>query len=326
MDLLKAMEAFVVAANSGSFASAAKKLGVTRALVSKQIQDLEANLGTRLFNRTTRVLTLTETGHEHLAFCGRLLSELSEQTEAIRALQCTPTGSLKMMAPKSFGNLHLGSALAEFCKQYPAVKVHLVLADDPPNNRHFSDEGLDLALKMSPSSENMIISKRVGYLRWLLCCSPEYAAQSGQPALPEELPAYNCLVHQRTNPGNIWILNGPNGQSSIRVDGSFTANSALALRAAVLSGLGIGFLPAYCVANDLKMGRLIEVLGDYPIEPRPVYLLYPHKQHIPMKVRLLIDFISRRFKSHGWSEAECCAQQVIVDLRGGSDSFGESYL
>lgn len=303
MDLLKAMESFVRAARAGSFAAAAAQTDLSRAIVGKHIQDLENYLGLRLFFRTTRRLTLTEAGVEYRQFCDRLLEEISEQREALGALQQTTRGALKIMAPKSFGNIHLSPTIAEFSERHPQITVSLILADDPMNGRYIVENGLDLAVRLSPSPESSVVTRRIGFLRWQLCATPDYLQAHGMPHAPNDLTSHNCLVHLRTTPDKSWRLRGPNGEAAVKVSGSFAANSSLALRSGALRGLGIALLPSYCVSGDLASGQLVKVLPEYHVEPRPVFLIYHHRRHLPAKVRLLIDFLVDRFSREGWDEA-----------------------
>lgn len=303
MDLFKTMESFVRTARAGSFARAASQSGMSRAIVSKHIQDLEDYLGARLFHRTTRRLSLTEVGLEYQAFCTRLLDEVVEQREAVQQLQQTARGSIKLMAPKSFGNIHLSAAIADFVERYPGIKISMILADDPMNSYHLVEKGLDVAVRLSPISDSSVVSRRIGSLRWLLCCSPTYLERNDTPNEPGDLAGHNCLLHLRTNPDDVWTLSGPEGDVAVEVSGSFSANSSLALRSGALRGLGIAFLPAYCVSSDLRSGHLVEVLREYPVAPRPVYMLYPHRRHLPTKIRLLIDFLVERFSHEGWDDA-----------------------
>jgi DNA-binding transcriptional LysR family regulator len=303
MDLLKAMESFVRAARAGSFAAAAAQSDLSRAIVGKHIQDLENHLGVRLFFRTTRRLALTEAGAEYKAFCERLLEEISEQREALGTLQQTTRGALKIMAPKSFGNIHLSPTIAEFSERHPQINVSLILADDPMNGRYIVENGLDAAIRLSPAPDSSVVSRRIGFLRWQLCAAPSYLRARGTPSDPGELAGHNCLMHLRTTPDRTWRLRGPHGEAAVKVGGSFAANSSLALRSGALRGLGIALLPSYCVSGDLAAGRLVKVLPDDHIEPRPVFLLYPNRRHLPAKVRLLIDFLVDRFSKDGWDEA-----------------------
>jgi len=304
MDVLKAMESFTRAARAGSFAAAAAQTNVSRAIVSKHIQDLENYLGARLFHRTTRQLTLTEAGLEYRTFCDRLLKEIDEKRDSLGSLQQIPCGPLKIMAPKSFGNIHLSPAIAEFSERYPQINVSLILADDPMNSRHIVENGLDLAIRLSPASDSSVVTRRIGFVSWLLCATPAYLQAQGIPKVPSDLVAHNCLVHLKTTPDKRWPLNGPGGEVDVSVAGSFAANSSLALRSGVLRNLGIALLPLYCISGDLASGRLIKVLPEYEVKPRPVFLLYPQRKHLPTKVRVLIEFLVDRFNQERWDEPQ----------------------
>jgi DNA-binding transcriptional LysR family regulator len=297
------MESFVRAARSGSFAAAAAQSDMSRAIIGRHIQDLENHLGVRLFYRTTRRLTLTEAGAEYQIFCDRLLDEIAEQHETLGQLQQTMRGALKIMAPKSFGNIHLSPTIAEFSERHPQIDVSLILADDPMNSRYIVENGLDLAIRLSPAPDSSIVTRRIGFLHWQLCATHGYLQAHGTPHVPSDLLAHNCLVHLRTTPDKFWCLRGPNGETPVKVGGSFAANSSLALRSGVLRGLGIALLPSYCISADLASGRLVKVLPDYHFEPRPVFLLYHNRRHLPTKVRLLIDFLVDRFSHEGWDDA-----------------------
>lgn len=246
---------------------------------------------------------MTEAGAEYRVFCDRLLEEISERREALGALQQTTRGTLKIMAPKSFGNIHLSPTIAEFSERHPQISVSLILADDPMNGRYIVENGLDLAIRLSPAPDSSVVTRRIGFLRWQLCAAPDYLQKHASPRLPGELAAHNCLVHLRTTPDRTWRLRGAQGEAAVKVGGSFAANSSLALRSGALRGLGIALLPSYCVSGDLAAGRLVKVLPEFQVEPRPVFLLYPNRRHLPAKVRLLIDFLVDRFSRDGWDEA-----------------------
>lgn len=263
MDRLKTMESFVRVVRTGSFAAAAAQLGVSRAIVSRHLQDLEDYLGARLFNRTTRRLGLTTTGSEFYRFCVRILDEMEAQRSTASRLRHEPCGRIKLMAPKSFGNLHLGPAVADFIAEYPDVHVELLLTDDSLNTYDLIENGFDLAIRLSPVADSSVITRRIGHLRWILCSSPDYLARHGAPLSASDLAHHNCLVHLRSTPDSVWRLRGPNGEVAVKVSGSMAANSSLALSAGVLRGLGIALLPVYCIKPDLDAGRLVEVLPDY---------------------------------------------------------------
>lgn len=294
MDLLKAMESFTRVAKAKSFAAAAEGMGMSRAIVSKHVKDLENHLGVRLFHRTTRRLSLTEIGVKHYAFCTRIIEQIATEHEEATQLQTTPRGSIKLLAPKSFGNVHLAGIIADFVALYEDIGVSLLLTDDSFNTLNLVDNGIDLAIRLSAISETSIISRRIGALRWLLCASPAYLARAGAPRKPEDLLRHDCLMHLKYAPDRVLHMQGHGSETSVTLSGRFSANSSLALRAGALRGLGIAVLPAYCVGDDLRKGQLVPVLPAYGLPTQPVYALYPHQRSLPLKVRLLIDYLVER--------------------------------
>lgn len=300
MDLLKTMQTFVRVANAGSFAAASEQLGVSRANVSKQLQELETHLGARLFNRTTRRLGFTHIGLEYHAFCTRILAEIGEENEVIAHLQREPRGTLKLMAPKSFGNFGLAPAIVDFMARFPDINISMHLSDDSLNTRDLIENGFDLAVRLAPVKESTIVARRIGALQWIICASPAYLAKRGAPRTPNELSAHNCLVHMKSAPDGIWRFIGPGKEKRIKVGGSLSMNSAPGLRTAVLRGLGIALLPAYCIVDDLRKGRLVEVLPSYQVPERPMFIVYPHRRQLPTKVRVFIDFMVERFGRSSW--------------------------
>ena len=296
MDLLKTMDSFVRVVRTGSFAGAAEQLGVSRAIVSKHIQFLEGHLAARLLYRSTRRLNLTEIGKSYHAFCIRILAQMEEQRVAVAGLQSEPRGTLKVMAPKSFGNTYVGAAIADFVARYPEVKVSLLLQDGSVSSRDLIDNGVDVAIRLSPINNSTTIARQIGVSRWILCAAPAYLAAHGHPQAPDELARHNCLVHLKSSPDSLWALTGPKGPAPVKVAGTFAANSALALRAAATKGLGIALLPLYSISTDLAEGRLVEVLPDHRGPERPIIALYPHRPLLQAKVRLLVEFLAEHFK------------------------------
>ncbi len=296
MDLLKTMESFVRVVRTGSFACAADQLGVSRAIVSKHIQFLEEHLAARLLYRSTRRLNLTEIGKSYHDFCIRILTQMEEERVAVAGLQTEPRGTLKVMAPKSFGNIYVGSAIADFVARYPEIKVSLLLQDGSVSSRDLIDNGVDLAIRLSPVADSSTIAKQIGASRWILCATPGYLTAHGHPQTPDDLVRHNCLVHLKSSPDSVWTFAGPRGLVQVEVAGTFAANSALALRAAAIKDLGIALLPLYSICADLSGGRLVEILPHYRGPERPIIALYPHRPLLQAKVRLLVEFLAERFK------------------------------
>lgn len=294
MDLYKSMESFTRVAKAGSFAGAAESLGVSRAIMSKHIKDLEDQLGVRLLHRTTRRLSLTEIGLRYYAFCTEVLDQIGAQHDEIGQLQHAARGEIKLLAPKSFGNLHLATLVADFVAEHEEIKVSMLLTDDTFSASNMIDNGIDLAIRVTRTADSTIVIKRIGSLSWLLCASPDYLAANGTPVRPGDLQQHQCLAHLKYLSDGALHLKGPKGARRVRLAGRFSANSSLALRAGAVRGLGVALLPAYCVERDIARGRLVRVLSDYTISAQPVFALYPHPRYVPLKVRLLIDYLADR--------------------------------
>lgn len=297
MDLVKTMDSFVRVVRTGSFANAAEQLGVSRAIVSKHVQFLERHLSARLLYRSTRRLNLTESGQSYYDFCVRILAQLEQERVAIAGLHSEPRGTLKVMAPKSFGNVNVSSAVADFVSQYPEIHVSLLLQDGSVSSRDLIENGVDLAIRLSPIEDSSAICRQIGVSRWILCATPAYLAAHGRLESLADLSRHNCLVHLKSAPDGVWKFVGPQGKAEIKVAGSFTANSALALRAAVMKSVGLALLPIYSVSADLAAEWLVEVLPAYRGPERPIIALYPHKTLLQTKVRLLVDYLAEHFRT-----------------------------
>ncbi|GIK78918.1 MAG: LysR family transcriptional regulator [Pseudorhodoplanes sp.] len=293
MDRFRTMESFVRVVHAGSFSVAASQLGLSRALVSRHVGDLEARLGVRLLNRSTRSLNLTDEGRSYLSFCEQLFRQIEGTERAIVRTRSEPTGTLKMMAPKSFGSLHLADAVIAFARVQPRLRVSLILDDVSIRTYDFLEKGLDLALRISSMRNASVIERPVAPLEWILCASPDYLSREGRPASPADLARHDCLVHVHVSANDrIWRFQGPRGAVSVKVSGAFFSNSALALRKAALAGLGITFVPRYCVAGDLAAGELVPVLPRYRVPARPLMAVFPRMDVVPQKVALFVDFLT----------------------------------
>jgi len=293
------MQSFVEVIRLGSFSEAAKTLGLSRPLVSRHITDLEKHLGIRLLTRTTRRITLTEAGVEHFTFCQQLIKEIEEKESALKRRQKEPEGSLKILAPKSLTTLALGDAITSFAAPCPHLNISLMLDDLSFRSYDFIERGFDVAVHTTPVRESSLVARKIANLRWLLCASPKYLTQHGEPRLPRDLTRHQCLVHINSDPSDrVWRLRDANGLASLKVQGPFASNSVLVLRKAALEALGIAILPVYCVKEDLKSGALRQVLADYPIPIHPLSLVWAPGRETPKKIRHLADFLADWFRKH----------------------------
>lgn len=292
MDYLKSLDSFVRVAKSSSFSLAAAEIGVSRAMVTKNVAALEKRVGVRLLNRTTRQVSLTEMGAQFYEFARRMLRELEDQELSLGRLQKEPLGSLRIIAPRSFGTLHLGSALAQFSAMYSDMHVKLVLSSSTSNEFDFASD-FDVALRLSPLASSTIVARKIASLRWAVCAAPSYLQQHGTPKLPRELTEHNCLLHAADFPDRFWRFGDSRRHRTIKLKGSFSADSVIALRDAAIAGLGIALLPMYCAGDALREGKLVQLLENHALPETPLFVLIADNRHIPRKIRLLIGFLAK---------------------------------
>lgn len=294
MDSIAAMRVFARVVESGSFSAVGRQLGMAPSSVSRQVGDLEQDLGARLFHRTTRKLSLTEAGRLYHARATRILVEVEEARLAVAQIDGTPSGVLRLTVPAGLGPPHIAPALAEFHRRFPAVKVCLSVTDRLID---LVEEGFDLAVRIGGQRDSSLIARKIASGRRLLAGSPAYLKSAGRPKLPDDLVGHNCLTF-RLHPGrSAWAFRGSKGTSEVRVSGSLLADSAETLCAAAVAGLGLVLVPEWLIEEELRDGRLRPVLSDFPPVPAstPLYAVYPHQRHLPPKVRACVDFLAERF-------------------------------
>ena len=293
MDRFRTMESFVRVVRAGSFTIAANQLGLSRALVSRHVSDLEARLGVRLLNRSTRSLSLTDEGTAYLEFCERVFRDIETNERAMVRTKHEPAGTLKVLAPKSFGTAHLSDAIIAFAKAQPRLRVSLMLENTPYRGTYdFAERGLDLVLCFSTTRGTSTFEQEIATLDWTVCASPDYLARAGTPQTPADLSEHACLVHVDTAPNDsIWRFEGPKGPVAVKVRGAFFSNSAAALTKAAAAGLGITVVPGYGVREYSEAGTLTTILPRYRVAPRPLLALYPRTSPPPRKVQVFVEFL-----------------------------------
>jgi len=302
MDKLNSMSLFVEVVKNNSFTAAADKIGLSRAQVSKSVMQLEKHLGTRLLNRTTRRISLTEIGRIYFERCQLILQEIEEIEGVVSEQSSTPHGTLTLNAPTSFGILHLNEAIAAYIKLYPQVQISLSLAD------RFVDvvaEGFDLVVRIAELEDSSLIARKIAPCQLVLCASPEYIKKNGEPTVPEDLVNHNCLTYSNNLKPDIWELQSENGKESIKVSGSINADNGDALKTAAISGLGITLLPTFIVGPEFCAGRLQRVLPGYYSPEISIYAIFPSRRYLSAKVRTFVDFLSDYFgEAPYWDK--CC--------------------
>ena len=298
MDRFRTMESFVRVVRAGSFTIAGNQLGLSRALVSRHVGELERRLGVRLLNRSTRSVNLTDEGRAYLAFCDKVFADIEQGERQVARAPEEATGTLRVVAPKSFGSLHLADAVVAFAVAQPKLNVSLSLEDVSFRRPYeFVERGLDLALRISSMRTSSLIEDEIAMLDWVVCASPAYLAEAGKPSRPDQLAAHRCLLHANVMPNDrLWRFAPAGGRHggrgvTVKVNGTFASNSALALRKAARAGLGIALVPRYVIADDLASGELVKVLPRYQPPQRPLFAVYPRGASVPRRVRLFIDFL-----------------------------------
>lgn len=294
------MRVFSAVAKNRSFSVAAKKLSISKAMVSKHIKSLENSLSVRLFNRTTRKLNLTDAGSSYYEKVNIILSEIDETESAISQLNSEPKGKLKVMAQPSFGAFHLSRALSLYLKKYTEVTVNLELSHRIPD---LVEENIDLAFHVGELNDSMYVSRRIASARRVICASPEYIKKIGMPKKPEDLLNHNCLIYMPRNDMGKWEFLDKGKRKKIKVTGDIQCNSGDALRVASIQSRGITQLPTYMVGLDIQAGRLQAVLEDFEPEKQPIYAIYNHRKYISAKIKTFIDFIYNLYQPEPyWNE------------------------
>ena len=293
MDRFRALEVFAKTAERLNFAAAARELKLTRAMVSKHIGDLEARLGVRLFQRTTRRVSLTESGRALAARAGALIDTVVEVENEVRDLHTVLRGRLRVNAPVSFGAQHLAPVVAHFLGDNPGVDIDLTLNDRTVD---LIEEGYDVVIRIGMLADSSLIARRLAPGQLVIVGSPEYLRRNGMPKQPADLKRHNCLGYAYWALRDEWPLTGADGKTErVKVDGTLSANNGDALRVAALEGLGLIMQPTFSVAADIAAGRLIQVLPNYKPRELSVYALYAPGAAPNAKLRAFIDTLAKEW-------------------------------
>ena len=287
MDTLDLMRTFVAVADTQSFTGAGKRLGRSKALISKHIGELEERLGARLVNRTTRSVQVTEIGRAYYDRARTLITEFDSLEEAIKAESGQPRGRLRITAPQTLGEMELMEMLNAFRARYPGLDLDVFLADRIVD---LIGEGFDVALRVTTLQDSTLIARKLCDVRLLLCASPDYLAAAGTPSRPSDLAAHQCIVDTNVRWRDAWRFGTPDKEEVVRVEPCLTVNSATAVHRALHKGMGIGFIPEFAVARDLQANRLVSLFEASTQHQLGVYVVYPHRLHLSAKVRAFIDF------------------------------------
>ena len=294
MDRLTTMATFLKVVKFANFTNAAEELSISRTLVSRHIADLEAHLGLKLLNRTTRSVTPTEAGLRYSELCQKILGDIRSGEEALAAIRNEVEGEVSILCPIWIGSLGISRATAEFCKHHPRITVKLQFEEPSANPHDFLNQGHDLAIQPNTLRDSSIVVKKIGKIDHVLVASPDYIADHGAPQTIKELADRECLAKMSDT---AWAFE--NGERIVlKAPSKFASNSVFALRDAALEGLGVAMLPKGIMFDTIAKGLLVHILPDFPLAPRPLYIAFPPGGDIPRKTRLLISYLATWFKEH----------------------------
>jgi DNA-binding transcriptional LysR family regulator len=299
MDRVSSMLSFVKVVEHSGFSSAARQLNLATSVVTTHVKSLEERLGVRLLNRTTRNVSLTEAGREYYERCVQILSEIENAEEAAQVLQSKPRGILRLNTSPGIPAV-IASSIAEYNDLYPDVTIRLTATS---RMLDLVEEGFDLAIWYAAAPVSNLIIRRLASYRMVICASPQYLAKHGRPKHPSELTNHNSVIFYDATlakEGKEWTFTGSKGDFQVRFSGNLETNSPIAFRAAALHGQGFIITPAPLVIDDLKSGALVAVLNDFLPKQFSVDALYPHREHLPAKVRTFIDVVAKNFRQTDW--------------------------
>ncbi|KPH64074.1 LysR family transcriptional regulator [Novosphingobium sp. ST904] len=294
----EAWAVFAKVAEKGSFRQAAEELGLAKATVSKTITRLETRMRTTLIHRTTRKLSLTESGRLSLERALRILADGEAVEAAILEEAAVPRGLVRLAATTGFGAKALAPHLPAFLQAYPEIDLELYLTEDRID---IVADGFDAAVQIGAGEDSSLRMSRLFSYSLPLIAAPSLLDRLGVPAHPDELPRYPAIIPTHIPWGNDWEFQRGTEKVSLQVQGKFRANHPAAMVPAALAGLGLGLIPEYFVSEHLADGTLVEVLSEWNVAPGPVYLVTPPGRARPARVRALLDFLKTQFAAQPWA-------------------------
>ena len=286
---------FARVVQAGSFTKAAAALGMPKSTVSRKVSELEERLGSRLLQRTTRALSLTDVGRTYYDYCARIVGEIEEAERAVSSLQDSPRGLLRVTAPVNVS--FLGPIVSEFLQRYPDVQMELFCTQ---RSVDLIEERYDLGIRAGVLADSTLIARSLGTVRWFVVATPAYLDKHGRPRSPEELEQHACVLFGAGALGTVVHLERGDASVHISVSPRLFVSDLDVLRAAVNAGLGIGILPAFQCVEDLRARRLERVLSYWNVPATPVHVVYPSTRHVSAKVKAFIEHLQVRMNPSPW--------------------------
>lgn len=293
MNRLDCDRMFVAVMETGSFAAAAARLHTSSGQASKLVSRLEADLGVRLLNRTTRAVSATEVGQAYYERLRSILDEMDDLDQSVRSASRAPRGRLRLTAPLTFGTVQLAPALNDFARRYPDISLDVQFSDRVVN---LVDEGFDAAVRVVRPVDSSLIARRLCDVRIVVVASAAYLDQRGRPEVPGDLGRHDCIIDTNFRDPNQWRFRDADGPVSVGVAGRLRYSNAQACLSAAETGLGIAFVPDFVAATSIAAGRVEMLLSAFEDAPYGVFALYPPGRHLAVKVRVLVDFLADRYR------------------------------
>lgn len=294
MDRLESDRMFIAVMETGSFTGAAERLGTSSGQASKLVSRLEAALGVQLLSRTTRAVSPTEAGQAYFDRLRPLLDEFEALDASIRDVSHAPRGRLRLTAPLTFGATELAPALNEFAGRFPEIELDVSFADRVIS---LVDEGFDMAVRVGRPGDSSMIARKLCEVRLLVIASPGWLEQHPEPQVPDDLARFDCIIDSNFREPNRWPIRDAAGRHShVQVSGRIRYSNTEACLGAAEAGLGLACVPAFVAADALRKGRVLHVLKPFEPEPYVVHAIYPQNRHLSGKVRLLVDFLAKRYR------------------------------
>ena len=291
MDRLLALQTFARVVELGGFTKAGDSLQLPKTTVSDLVQSLEARLGVRLLQRTTRRVTVTPDGAAFYERCVRILTDLEEAEASIMQARVAPNGRLRVVVPGAFGRLFVIPALPQFLARYPDLRLELGTGLRPV---HLLEEGVDCVVRIGEQPDSNLVARRIGTLSFICCASPEYLREHGVPRTPEDLSAHRCVNFMSNRTGRVldWEFVRDGRKAQLTLDGVLAVNDHDAYVVAAVMSLGIVKVAHYVARPYLESGQLTQVLTDWTTEQLPIAVMYPQSRHLSAKVRIFVDWVS----------------------------------
>jgi DNA-binding transcriptional LysR family regulator len=288
MDRLQAMRVFTTVVDTGSFARAAEQLHLSATAASRHVAELEKHLGAQLLQRSTRRINLTEIGANYYDRCRSILADVEEAEAQAATSESQPRGMLRISLPTSFGLQYIAPAIPEFCKRYPDLQLELSFSDRIVD---LIEEGIDMAVRITGDLKTNLVARRLAEVQLVCCASPAYLEQYGTPQHPEDLRHHNCLTYSYSASINIWKFERDGREYHIPVKGRIGTNSGEMSRLAAVNGLGIDMLPTFMICEELRSGKLVPILQDYPMPPIHVYAVYLPGARRAARIKAMVEHL-----------------------------------